>query len=308
MFNRIIERLIELEDILQNKKLIIYGIGKGGNFTAKAAEMLGVQISCFIDSHIKTEQQYLGKYPVKPTEELTIEKRDSFVILIASQTYYSEIATLLIQKGFVQGLHFFGLLNEGNEIINTNDKVMIGRYSYGYNLKFDAYSIVKSVGAFCSINDTAKVEVNHPTQLLSTHPFNYIKKDQLLPYNKFGIYGIFDDINESKGNCFANTTLANNGPVIIGNDVWIGANVIILPSVQIGNGAIIAAGAIVTKDVPDYAIVGGVPAKIIKYRFSQEIIAELNRIKWWDWSDEKIKENSHFFLSGDVESFVNMHK
>lgn len=83
---------------------------------------------------------------------------------------------------------------------------------------------------------------------------------------------------------------------VIENDVWIGDNVVILPGVRIGTGAILGAGAIVTKDVPPYAIVGGNPAKIIKYRFDEETIKELLDSKWWEWSDEKIRENKDFFF------------
>lgn len=89
---------------------------------------------------------------------------------------------------------------------------------------------------------------------------------------------------------------------IIGNDVWIGANAIILQGVTIGDGAIIAAGAVVTKDVPPYAIVGGVPAKVIKYRFSDEVILKLLQIKWWDKPEEWIIQKLEKFT--DVSGFV----
>ena len=85
----------------------------------------------------------------------------------------------------------------------------------------------------------------------------------------------------------------SNGQVVIGNDVWIGANAVILPGVTLGNGSVIAAGAIVTRSVPDYAVVAGVPAKVIRYRFSHEQIEILNRVKWWDWDDEFIRDNIH---------------
>ena len=91
--------------------------------------------------------------------------------------------------------------------------------------------------------------------------------------------------------------------IIIGNDVTIGANVTIMGGVTIGNGAVVGANSLVTKDIPPYAIVGGNPAKIIKYRFEDEIIEKLNEIKWWNWSEEKIKENMDFIL-GDVKLFV----
>ena len=91
--------------------------------------------------------------------------------------------------------------------------------------------------------------------------------------------------------------------IIIGNDVTIGANVTIMGGVTIGNGAVVGANSLVTKDIPPYAIVGGNPAKIIKYRFEDEIIEKLNEIKWWNWSEEKIKENMDCIL-GDVKLFV----
>jgi len=83
--------------------------------------------------------------------------------------------------------------------------------------------------------------------------------------------------------------------VLIGNDVWIGDRAIILPGVSIANGAVIAAGAVVTKSVPAYQVVGGNPAKVIKARADNEIISLLEKIAWWNWSQEKLKESADFF-------------
>ncbi len=90
----------------------------------------------------------------------------------------------------------------------------------------------------------------------------------------------------------------------IGNDVWIGANVLILDGVTIGNGAIIAAGAVVTKDVPPYAVVGGVPAKIIKYRFNKEEIDFLEQLKWWEKDEKWLTEYGKYF--NNVELLKNI--
>ena len=91
--------------------------------------------------------------------------------------------------------------------------------------------------------------------------------------------------------------------VFVGNDVWIGTKSILLPGIKIGDGAIIGAGAVVTKDVPPYAIVAGSPAEVIGFRYSKKQISELLRIAWWNWDIAKIKKNIDYFY-GDVDIFI----
>lgn len=94
--------------------------------------------------------------------------------------------------------------------------------------------------------------------------------------------------------------------IIVGNDVWIGMNVTILPGVTIGNGVTVLAGAIVSEDIPDYAVVGGIPAKVIKFKHDKEKIDALNKISWWDWPEEKIKQNiNDFYLP--MENFIQKY-
>lgn len=93
----------------------------------------------------------------------------------------------------------------------------------------------------------------------------------------------------------------------IGNAVWIGDNVIILSGVTIGNGAVIGAGSVVTKNILNYAVAAGNPAKIIKYRFNDNIITQLEEIKWWDWEEDKIKAN-HLFFSADLANLEDNYQ
>ena len=160
---------------------------------------------------------------------------------------------------------------------------LIGKYTYGYEFLQDEH--VKAIGAFCSIAPGQLVVPNdHNLQWVSTSP--------ILSLKEFGFI-LKEPSNENRK--------TSNRDICIGNDVWIGANCIIFEGVTIGDGAVIAAGSIVRKDVPAYAVVGGVD-RIIKYRFSKEIIEELLLIKWWEWDDEKIKTKINMMY--DVNSFV----
>ena len=97
-----------------------------------------------------------------------------------------------------------------------------------------------------------------------------------------------------------------NDKVVIGNDVWLARNVIITNGAKIGNGVIAAAGAVITKDVPDYAVVAGVPARVIRYRYNPEQIKALNKIAWWDWSDDEIRERfDDFYLP--IDDFIKKY-
>jgi virginiamycin A acetyltransferase len=90
--------------------------------------------------------------------------------------------------------------------------------------------------------------------------------------------------------------------MVIGNDVWIGYEALIMPGVKIGNGAIVAARAVVAHDVPAYSIVAGNPARVVKKRFADDVIAALEAIAWWDWPIEKITENLRLIVSADIEA------
>lgn len=163
-------------------------------------------------------------------------------------------------------------------------KSYIGKYSY-MNSRSKLTGV--KIGRFTSIGPNVKNLLGrHPsTGFVSTHPVFYSLRKQVgctfVKTQKFD-EGAFAD-EEGK---YAN---------IIGNDVWIGANSIIIAGVKIGDGAIVASGSIVTKDVEPYTIVGGVPAKVIKYRFKKEDIDFLLKLKWWERDDKWIKDNAELF-------------
>jgi acetyltransferase-like isoleucine patch superfamily enzyme len=98
----------------------------------------------------------------------------------------------------------------------------------------------------------------------------------------------------------------SKGDVVIGNDVWIGFGATILSGVKIGDGAVVGARAVVSKDVPPYAVVGGVPAKVLKYRFDEDMVKKLLKLKWWHWDEDKIKEHIHLLCSDRIHELVNV--
>lgn len=136
------------------------------------------------------------------------------------------------------------------------------------------------VGRYCSISYRVTIgPPDHNYHRLSSHPFIYDPK-----------FGLFEESEELRNEKFSR-------PCRIGHDVWIGCNATILRGVEVGNGAVIGAHALVNRDVPPYAIVAGTPARIIGYRFSREVIAELERIRWWEWPEEKIRKHHTLFMT-----------
>jgi acetyltransferase-like isoleucine patch superfamily enzyme len=170
----------------------------------------------------------------------------------------------------------------------SHPQVEIGENTYGLRREsFFAYHPDDRlvIGKFCSIADGVRfVFGEHTMGRVSTFPFKAV--------------------------CFGGSPhedAASKGHIWVGHDVWIGVNAVILSGVQIGHGAVIGAGAVVTRNVPPYAMVGGVPARVIKYRLRTDQIESLLKIQWWDWSLENIKENLDLFY-GDVDAFIRKHE
>ena len=149
------------------------------------------------------------------------------------------------------------------------------------------------IGKFCSIACGAKFLfncANHTLKSLSTYTFPLF----------------YEEWELEKSNI--TTAWDNKGDIVIGNDVWIGYKAVIMAGVHIGDGAIIAARAVVTKDVPPYTIVGGTPAKEIRKRFDAEVIEQLLILKWWDWSTDKIHQCLPYIAEGKLDELLAMKK
>ena len=164
----------------------------------------------------------------------------------------------------------------GRYFFDTYTGIPVGKYTYGY--QYLNNNNIESIGAFCSIAEGQLVIPNdHRMDWITTSPiaslkqFSFTDKDYMSEY-------ISDEDRK----------------VVIGNDVWIGARCIIFEGITIGDGAVIAAGSIIRKDVPPYAVVGGVD-KIVKYRFDKDTVNKLLQIQWWNWDDEKIRRNIDLF-------------
>lgn len=164
-------------------------------------------------------------------------------------------------------------------------KYQIGEYTYGFPTVFDwNQGTTLKIGKFCSIAGGVKIFLggNHRTDWLTTYPFPEFFHKAL----------------------FNTEYVATKGSVVIGNDVWIGAEAIILSGVTVGDGAVIGAGSVVTQAVPPYAVVGGNPVQVLKMRFSEDQIQKLLKIRWWDWPIEKIMTHLPLLLSPKVNDFI----
>ncbi|ETT45093.1 MULTISPECIES: Vat family streptogramin A O-acetyltransferase [Paenibacillus] len=178
----------------------------------------------------------------------------------------------------------------------TRDNIIVGDYTYYDDIngaeKFEErvthhYDFIGDkliIGKFCAIAKGIEFVMNganHRMNSVSTYPFNIMAHgwEQAVP-----------DLKD----------LPLKGDTVIGNDVWIGQNVTVMPGVRIGNGAVIAANSTVVKDIPAYSVAGGNPCKVIRQRFDDEMIEYLEALKWWDWDAERIFNNLEVLCSSDL--------
>lgn len=188
-------------------------------------------------------------------------------------------------------------LFEGKNSVANGTKITNSKIGYGSYININSSLSFVKIGRYCSIADNVCVSIgNHPINYVSTHPAFYYNTEKQIGWTYHKGEPLFDEIYKyPDGEDFYQ--------VIIGNDVWIGSHALLMGGIRIGDGAIIASGAVVTRDVEPYSIVGGVPAKLIKKRFTDEQIASLQRIKWWERTPNEIENDYRTFV--DVERFIN---
>ena len=184
--------------------------------------------------------------------------------------------------------------------IVKNKNIIIGDFTYYDDLEnpenfeknvlyhFDFIGDKLVIGKFCTIASDVKFIMNganHPLNYFTTYPF--------------AIFGhAWENTMSLEGEC--------KGDIIIGNDVWLGYNALIMPGANVGDGSIIAANSVVTKDVKPYTIVGGNPAKLIRKRFPDQVINLMLEVRWWHWSIEKITKNIGILCSDDIQALKRL--
>jgi len=169
--------------------------------------------------------------------------------------------------------------------------VSINEFSYVTSSKLCCVN----VGKYCSIGPGSFIGglANHPWRFISTSPLFYSRSPEFKLNSEFCDNDVIDNYPDT---------------VDIGNDVWIGANVLILPGVKVGDGVVIGAGAVVTKNIDPFSIVAGVPARVIKKRFGDDVIQKLIDAKWWDWDVEFFKDNPCIFSKYSFDDVLDKYK
>lgn len=166
-------------------------------------------------------------------------------------------------------------------------EVTVGDFSY---FERHAEAIYTTIGKFCSIAANSRINaLEHPMERLTTHKVSYRPNE----YFRFlGVDSAFRERRQAKA-------------VTIGHDVWIGHGAVVMPGVRIGNGAIIGANAVVTRDVPTYSIVAGVPAKPLRQRFPEAVATRIEALAWWDWPVEKLAKSIPDMQALPIEAFLD---
>jgi phosphonate metabolism protein (transferase hexapeptide repeat family) len=190
------------------------------------------------------------------------------------------------QSALLQGVECGPFSEVGQRVVLRD--VTLGDFSY---IERHSEAIYADIGKFCSIASNARINaLEHPMERLTTHKLSY------RPNEYFFFQGVDQEFRSRR----------QNKRVSIGHDVWIGDGAVIMPGLSIGDGAVIGANAVVTKDVEPYAVYAGVPAKLLKWRFQEGIRERLLALKWWDWPHETLADAIPDIQSLPIEEFLEI--
>lgn len=294
-----------IEDMLMHggtKQVIIYPFGDIGMSVKNTLNMAyGVMEDYIVDNHLCMFNPKIHSTDL--FDEIEIE---NFSVILATdqKELYNKLVELLLAKNFeLSQIYTFESNKKQDLSFYTNQLVTkIGKYSYG-PICVEHHPLIEEIGAFCCFAYGVEVVPNHEMKYITTHDILYLGKQHMgidIPYECFEGERYFLEGIKPK-DCV--TKRKRNK---IGNDVWLGRNVTITNGANIGNGVIAGTGAVITKDVPDYAVVVGVPARIIRFRYTNKQIEALNRIAWWNWEDDKIRKY-YDDLYLPIEKFIEKH-
>lgn len=296
-----VERTFDIDGIDYSKKIIIFPLGDVGCQVANILKTVYDIEPAFVLDNKKS--RYNPK--IQEIEFLKTIDCNEYVVILASTNsdIYPELKRMLCSFFPSEQILELGCMikcddeEEKKPIFFTQ----IGKYSYGPICC--NHELIKSIGAFCSFSTGVEVVPNHEMNYLTTHPMIYFGRtyeDVYINYDDYKDAPWYVPGVKPKGN------IKKRNRITIGNDVWLGRNVIITNGANIGNGVIAGAGTVITKDIPDYAVVVGAPARVIRYRYTPEQISALNQIAWWNWSDDEIRERyDDFYLP--VEEFIEKY-
>lgn len=297
----------EIEDCIMHGKddFYIYPFGVVGR---QVKDILNSRYGIIEKGIIDKKLSYLNDKVISIEELKETDLNDRSIILISSEDGNVLQAVVKSLPSFLKPDQVAFALNDVWENCIADSMkydifykhCKIGKRTAQFKSFLTPFPIAESIGRYCTINYTAKAVLNHSLDLVTIHSglleYKTIDDEDYRKKNEF-----IKKYGKHTENCWSlyNMTTRKNPPIHIGNDVWIGQNVVVLPGVTIHDGAVCAAGAVVTHDVPPYTIVGGVPAKQIKKRYSDDIIDKLLKIQWWNWPEEKIQDNLEYFYQPD---------
>jgi acetyltransferase-like isoleucine patch superfamily enzyme len=278
---------------MKKSKIIIFGANEDGKQCLqllKPLQWIGLlKVVAVMDNDSRLGGQLLEDIEIVSPEDVN---RLEFDRIIVAPLFFDEISQQLRVLGvdekkiipfYSNYSDFFGSTNQ-----SSSQRIKIGKYSY-YKPSTQIWDC--EIGNFCHIGSNCLIGlIGHDPTRVTTYPLEY---------------HFSNTVTDCSQDPTANTKKKERVKIL--NDVYMGEGVVVMGGVTIGNGAVIGTRSVITKDIPDYSIVGGVPAKLIKKRFSDQVIEALLEIRWWDWPDEKIKENMTTF-NLDIEKFISIHK